>query len=51
MLTAGSITGELANGKENTEGTSGFLKEYAKIENNEVKYVYDFNPNFDGVDK
>ena len=49
ILTAGSITGELANGKENTEGTSGFLKEYAKIENNEVKYVYDLNPNFEGV--
>ncbi len=49
ILSAGSITGELANGKENTEGTSGFLKEYAKIENNEVKYVYDFSPNFEGV--
>ncbi len=49
ILTAGSISGELANSKENTEGTSGFLKEYAKIENNEVKYVYDFSPNFECV--
>ncbi|MBR4328771.1 MAG: autotransporter-associated beta strand repeat-containing protein, partial [Candidatus Riflebacteria bacterium] len=49
ILTADSITGELANGKENTEGLSGFLKEYAKIENNEIKYVYDFRPNFEGV--
>ncbi|MBP5469169.1 MAG: hypothetical protein J6Z11_07995, partial [Candidatus Riflebacteria bacterium] len=49
ILTASSINGELANSKENTEGTSGFLKEYAKIENNEVKYVFDFSPNFEGV--
>ncbi|MBR4571290.1 MAG: S8 family serine peptidase [Candidatus Riflebacteria bacterium] len=49
VLKADSITGELANSKENTEGISGFLKEYAKIENNEIKYVYDFRPNFEGV--
>ena len=49
VLKADSITGELANSKENTEGISGFLKEYAKIENNEVKYVYDLSPNFAGV--
>ncbi len=49
VLKADSITGELANSQENTSGTTAFLKEYAKIENNEVKYVYDLSPNFEGV--
>jgi autotransporter-associated beta strand protein len=49
VLKADSITGELANSQGNTAGTTAFLKEYAKIENNEVKYVYDLNPNFAGV--
>ena len=49
VLKADSITGELANSQDNTTGTTAFLKEYAKIENNEVKYVYDLSPNFAGV--
>ena len=49
VLKADSITGELSNNQENTVGTTGFLKEYARIENNEIKYVYDFRPNFEGV--
>ena len=49
VLKADSIEGELANSQEKAPETSAFLKEYAKIENNEVKYVYDLSPNFAGV--
>ena len=49
VLKADSITGELTNSQEKATETSAFLKEYAKIENNEVKYVNDLSPNFKGV--
>ena len=43
VLSAGSIEGELANGKGNSSPVSTFMSEYAKVENNEIIVVSEFS--------
>jgi autotransporter-associated beta strand protein len=39
VLSANSISGELANGKDNSTPVTTFMSEYAKVENNEITVV------------
>ena len=49
VLTANSINGELANGKDNSSPVNVFMSEYAKVEDNTIKVVSEFSNELNAI--